>query len=138
MKRDGAKQKDTIKTPIKKDVKPKAESTPSAFAQNDSHSDSDGLDAVIAELEKSINETMQKLDSLKQRMSVKEKREKAARLHSKLESAQKELQRSKEIERLPFSVTIICYSMAKHVHSIRHTTMQSFYGTNIRQIQTVI
>ena len=40
---------------------------------------------------------MQELDSSKQRMRVKEKKEKAARLHAKLESAQKELQRSKEI-----------------------------------------
>ena len=97
--KDGAKQKDTIKTPIKKDPKPKAESTPSASAKDDSLSDSDedGLDAVIAELEKSIKETMQELDSSKQRMRVKEKKEKAARLHAKLESAQKELQRSKEI-----------------------------------------
>ena len=38
----------------------------------------------------------------------------------------------------PFSVTIICDSMAKHVHSIRHTTMQCFRGANIRQIKTVI
>ena len=35
-------------------------------------------------------------------------------------------------------MTIICDSMAKHVHSIRHTTMQCFRGANIRQIQTVI
>ena len=50
-----------------------------------SDSDEDGLDAVIAELEKSIKETMQELDSSKQRMRVKEKKEKAARLHAKLE-----------------------------------------------------
>ena len=82
--KDGAKQKDTLKTPIKKNPKPKAESTPSASDKDDSHSDSDedGLDAVIAELEKSIKtETMQNLGSSKQRMTVKEKREKAARLH---------------------------------------------------------
>ena len=29
-------------------------------------------------------------------------------------------------ERLSFSVTIICDSMVKHVHSIRHTTIQCF------------
>ena len=40
---------------------------------------------------------MQELDSSKQRMRVKEKKEKVERLHAKLESAQKELQRSKEI-----------------------------------------
>ena len=28
--------------------------------------------------------------------------------------------------------------MAKHVHSIRHTTMQCSRGANIRQVQTVI
>lgn len=97
--KDSVKQKDTLDTPIKKDSMPRAESTPSASAKVDSHSDSDeeGLDAEIAELENSIKETMHQIDSSKHRLRVKEKRERAARLQIKLESAQKELQRSKEI-----------------------------------------
>ena len=41
-------------------------------------------------------------------------------------------------ERLPFSVTIISDSMAKHVYNIRHTTMQIFPGANIGKIQTLL
>ena len=38
----------------------------------------------------------------------------------------------------PFSVTVICDSMAKHVHKILHTTMQCFRGANITKIQKLI
>ena len=115
--KDGARPKDTIKysktgskTPVKMDEhQPRAESTPSASAKtlpvsmvdpvlsSGSDSDETGLDAEIAELEKLIKETIQQIDTSKQRLRVREKKEKAARLKSQLESAQKELQRTKEI-----------------------------------------
>ena len=114
--KDGARPKDTVtsktgsKTPVKmEEDQPRAESTPSASAKtlpvsmvdpvlsSGSDSDETGLDAEIAELEKSIKETIQQIDTSKQRLRVREKKEKAARLKSQLEYAQKELQRTKEI-----------------------------------------
>ena len=114
---DGARPKDTVtniksgsKTPVKmEEDQPRAESTPSASAKtlpvsmvdpalsSDSDSDETGLDAEKAELEKSIKETIQQIDTSKQCLRVREKKEKAARLKSQLESTQKELQRTKEI-----------------------------------------
>ena len=103
----------------------------------DSHNGSfaeDVIDQEIAETEKSIRETLARLDDLEKATRIQSTKYQLSKMKARLEKSQQKLQVATEKARRPLSVTVLSDSMAEYVTDIPHTTVQTFRGANIARL----